>query len=116
MPDDRPNRFSPYRIAPGRRVAQLYRAPIPATERTPGDRAGRTAATDLVAGLAMTIAAVTSILGGIFALAALVRGLEQVLPTWAAYAVTSVLLLTCAAIGIAICVWLLARAMSAVRS
>ncbi|WP_063055050.1 hypothetical protein [Nocardia salmonicida] len=70
----------------------------------------------LVAGLAMTIAAVTSILGGIFALAALVRGLEQVLPTWAAYAVTSVLLLTCAAIGIAICVWLLARAMSAMRS
>ena len=70
----------------------------------------------LVAGLAMTIAAVTSILGGIFALAALVRGLEQVLPTWAAYAVTSVLLLTCAAIGTAICVWLLARAMSAVRS
>lgn len=70
----------------------------------------------LVAGLAMTIAAVTSILGGLFALAALVRGLEQVLPTWAAYAVTSVLLLTCAAIGISICVWLLARAMSAVRS
>ncbi|MFD6103170.1 hypothetical protein ACFWFQ_10940 [Nocardia salmonicida] len=69
----------------------------------------------LVAGLAMTIAAVTSTLGGIFALAALVRGLEQVLPTWAAYAVTSVLLLTCAAIGLAICVWLFARAIRAVR-
>jgi hypothetical protein len=70
----------------------------------------------VVAGLAITIAAVSSTLGGIFALAALVRGLEQVLPTWAAYAVTSVLLLTCSAIGLAICLWLLARAMSAARS
>ncbi|MFC9471780.1 hypothetical protein ACFTS5_06260 [Nocardia sp. NPDC056952] len=70
----------------------------------------------VAAGLAVTIAAVTSTLGGVFALAALVRGLEQLLPVWAAYAATAALLLTCAAIGLATCVWLLARAVRTVRS
>ncbi|APE34252.1 hypothetical protein BOX37_10080 [Nocardia mangyaensis] len=64
----------------------------------------------VVAGLALTIAAVTGLVGAVFALAALVRGLEQVLPTWAAYAATAALLLTCAAIAVGACAWTLLRA------
>lgn len=51
------------------------------------------------AALALTIAAGAAAIGGAFALAALVRGLEQVLPTWAAYGVTAALLLACAALA-----------------
>lgn len=64
----------------------------------------------VVAGLALTTAAVTALIGAVFAVAALVRGLEQVVPTWVAYAITACLLLLCAAVAIAISAWALLRA------
>lgn len=64
----------------------------------------------VAAGITLVLAAVTAIVGGVFALAALVRGLEQVLPGWAAYAVTAVLLLSCAVLALVVGRWMLRRA------
>lgn len=59
----------------------------------------------VAAALTLTAAAVAATTGGAFALAALVGGLEQVLPTWAAYAATAALLLTGAAIAAGLGAW-----------
>ncbi|MFD8102457.1 hypothetical protein ACFV24_23250 [Nocardia fluminea] len=64
----------------------------------------------VVAGLALVTAAATALLGAVFAMAALVRGLEQVVPTWVAYAITACLLLLSAAVAIALGTWALLRA------
>ncbi|PKV99027.1 hypothetical protein [Nocardia fluminea] len=64
----------------------------------------------VVAGLALVTAAVTALIGAVFAMAALVRGLEQVVPTWVAYAITACLLLLSAAAAIALGTWALLRA------
>lgn len=64
----------------------------------------------VIAGLALATATVTALIGAVFAVAALVRGLEQVLPSWLAYATTAGLLLLCAAVSIAVGAWALLRA------
>ncbi|MFG2447221.1 hypothetical protein ACGFQG_30525 [Nocardia fluminea] len=64
----------------------------------------------VVAGLALITAAVTALIAAVFAVAALVRGLEQIVPTWVAYAITAGLLLLCAAVAITVSAWALLRA------
>ncbi|WP_280306318.1 hypothetical protein [Nocardia neocaledoniensis] len=61
------------------------------------------------AALALTVAAGTAAIAAAFALAALVRGLEQVMPTWAAYGVTASLLLACAALAAGVATWIVVR-------
>ncbi|MFB7879213.1 MULTISPECIES: hypothetical protein [unclassified Nocardia] len=63
----------------------------------------------LLATLALAVAAITGLTAAVFALAALVRGLEQLLPRWAAYATTAALLLLCAGTAAIVCAWALLR-------
>ncbi|MGW6423591.1 hypothetical protein ACWF82_13010 [Nocardia sp. NPDC055053] len=65
----------------------------------------------VAAALTLTAATVAALIGGAFALAALVRGLEQLMPSWAAYGATAAILLSCAALaaGACACAWTVVR-------
>ncbi|GGN97033.1 hypothetical protein [Nocardia rhizosphaerihabitans] len=63
----------------------------------------------IAAALTLTVATVAAVIGGAFALAALVRGLEQLVPSWVAYGVTAAILLACAALAAGAGAWTVVR-------
>ncbi|MEV0336380.1 hypothetical protein [Nocardia sp. NPDC050717] len=61
------------------------------------------------ASVVLVVAAGAALIGGLFALAALVRGLEQVMPAWMAFGATAAILLTGAALAAGAAVWTVVR-------